>query len=571
MVEKDPSAGTWSRGARLIAVLVLFAATLALAVFFALRPPAESVRADVARDGDFCPVDPSRVAGSATYLLDLGKPLADATTPGRLLRDVTRALGAEEELFVFALTADANAPKRLVDRLCKPYGEAAIRIQADKNQGLRDCDDLPAQLSMGLRDLASRFCARRNGLAARIDQLAANSPRKVDNAYLIEALEETTRELARRTHPRKLYIFSDMIQHAAWYSHVDLPWSGWNFAAFSLRKGLGEALPESGVLESGVPEGERGFDLTVFYPIRAGRTERLRPRHAHQTFWRSYFRELHGAEVAFRELPVAPRFDSLRLMPRPTDGIERDIEAAQRTIEKLRRHRAAAEAAGAVPVVEEPKPAPPAATSRQDKPAPQAAPPASASQPPAPTSLGESAPARSAPPPAQAPADTVASAEPPVAAVEPSLRTPPSDLAAQKRQTPDLPVCAVSLLPDFTPSLASDGYPGARRVNYGAGVVTVHYSLDAQGNTTEVRAVVDSPSRPSAADRLAQDTAAEVRRWRFALEGVPPGGCVPPAKQVATFTYKQKCVGSPLPTCRTVRAGVAVRQQDAPHSAAGSL
>ena len=554
-MEKDPSPTTWRRRALVAAALVPIGAVFAGAVFFAPQNPAQGNTADVVRDGDFCPVDGSRIAGSASYLLDLAKPLADAKTPGRLLRDVTRELGEDVELRVFALAADANAPRVLVDRLCKPYHEAAIRSQAAKDQGRRDCDDLPAQLSVGLRDRASGFCARRNALAARIGQLAANSPRQVNDAYLLEAIEETARALARRPNPRKLYIFSDMIQHAAWYSHVDLPWPGWNFAAFSLLASPGEAPRESGVFE-GVPN----LDVTVFYPIRRGRTEPLRPRHAHQTFWRSYFREVRGTEVAFRQLPLAPRYDAPRLMPRPTAGIEKDIEEVQRTIDKLLARRAEA-AAVKPPDVEEPKTPQLAAAPPPDATPPRSAPPETASGPVASAPTRASARTSRPPPPARTPPDTVASAELAVTAVEAPPPASPSDLSepAPEPVPPGLPLCAVSLLPGFAPSLAPDNYPGDRRVNYGTGVVTVQYSLDAQGNTTDVRARVDSPSRPSTADRLASDTVAEVQRWQFAFGAAPLGGCTLPAQQVATFTYGQKCVGSPAPSCRTVRASVAVR------------
>ena len=582
-MEKDPSPATWRRRARVAAALVPIGAVFAAAVFFAPQNPAQGDTADVVRDGDFCPVDGSRIAGSATYLLDLAKPLADAKTPGRLLRDVTRELGADVELRVFALAADANAPRELVDRLCKPYHEAAIRSQAAKDKGRRDCDDLPAQLSVALRDRASGFCVRRNALAARIGQLAANSPRQVNDAYLLEAIEETARALARRPNPRKLYIFSDMIQHAAWYSHVDLPWPGWNFAAFSLLASPGEAPLESGVFER-VPN----LDVTVFYPIRRGRTEPLRPRHAHQTFWRSYFREVRGTEVAFRQLPLAPRYDAPRLMPRPTAGIEKDIEEVQRTIDKLLARRAEA-AAVKPPDVEEPKTpqlaaapppdatpprsappetaggpvasAPTRASARTSRPPPRRAPPETAGEPVASVPPRASARTSRPPPPARTPPDTVASAELAVAAVEAPPPASPSNLSEPEPEPvpPGLPLCAVSLLPGFAPSLVPDTYPGDRRVNYGTGVVTVQYSLDAQGNTTDVRARVDSPSRPSAADRLASDTVAEVQRWQFAFGAAPLGGCTLPAQQVATFTYGQKCVGSPAPSCRTVRASVAVR------------
>ena len=138
---------------------LLVAVALSVVLVFFSRPNSEHEL-----DGDLCALAPDQAAGRAVFLLDFRKPMDDANLPlpGELVRDVSLRLGANTELRVFALSADPRAPRLPLDRICKPYDNADLQIGTAKDQRntLRDCDDLPAQLSASLRETAERFCRR---------------------------------------------------------------------------------------------------------------------------------------------------------------------------------------------------------------------------------------------------------------------------------------------------------------------------------------------------------------------------------------------------------------------------
>lgn len=566
------------RGSRRAIWLPAIAIALAVAAFLVFKTPAGGHEAFPALDGDLCPTESAHVAGSATYLLDLRKPLTDAGAPGRFLLEVGRELAAGVELNVFAVTDQPAAPRRLLARLCKPYAEAEIAgsTAKDSAESQRDCNDLPAQVSKRTRDLATRFCARRDALRVRIDDLAAAAPRNVANAYLVEALEHTRTAFASRPAPWKLYVFSDLLQHAAWYSHLDLRWTDWSYDAFTPRREA--ALPAA----ANAPAAP--WHVVVFYPLRQRVTEPLRPRYAHQTFWRSYF-ETQRAEVAFRELARAPAYHAPPLMVTPTEALAQDIEAVLQDTE--RRRKAAAEMelaltefdAGGLPAAAD-GPATAAAPATADAPLPQAAGPSPEPSPPAQSAPGGQAPAGASPQaepevrtptdagePSQPSAPLVAAPPPPVVetvlandALALAERSPSIKAPASPDASPQRPVCVIALKPEFAPSLAPGGYPGDQRVSYGAGAVTVRYTVDADGRTVDADVVANAETqavRPDDAAALARDTAAEVRRWEFSFAEANPRDCVL-APRIATFNYVERCVGSPVPTCRTVRGNVAV-------------
>lgn len=530
-------------------------AVLAISIVALLWPGTTDVAAEQPWDGDLCPIPPDEPAGSATYLLDLRKPVGDVSAPGRALRDVLAELGKNEELRVYALTGDPAAPRQRIERLCKPYAQADLAVQGAKSLGRRDCDDLPAQISERVYAGAQRFCERRTALEARLEVLASARRRAVSDGYLIEAFEQTARAMARRPQPRRLYVYSDMVQHAPWYSHLDIAWPSWSYEAFASLRG-GEAPSD------GATAGASLAHVVVFQLLRARLTEPLRPRYAHQTFWRDYFRETRGAEVTFRELPATPGYAATRLMPRRSADVEQALREAQQTLAKSRQQQGAA----SLDAGPSPQPRPEAASAMTpQRPAP---PPAVAIAPSTPppsrrlqsaeqiepaakrpeVSAGAPEPLRPEPALAAAPPTSPPAPAPPAAPPEPNLAAPA-----------ELPTCGVSLLPEFRPALAVGGYPGNRRVDYGAAVVMVRYGLDERGRPIEVIPSVDAPTRLSDADRLAADTAAQVQSWRFAVRDVEAGACVPPARQIATFTYRRKCVGAPVPKCRTVRESVQVR------------
>lgn len=547
--------------------LPLVAIALVAVGLFAFNGQPDDYGVELSLDADLCPAEAQDITGSATYLLDLRKSIGDGTAPGESLNDIGRRLQAGTELRVYAIAEDAVAPRRLLDRFCKPYAEREVVVRAAKDQGKgeRDCNELPAQVSQRVRDLASRFCARRDALRTRIDRLAANTPHVVENAYLVEALEDTAAEFADRPKPRKLFVFSDMLQHADWYSHLDLGWTGWSYATFASRAAERETAAPTAVA---LPPGER-LRVTVFYPPRRRVTESLRPRYAHQTFWRRYF-EAQQAEVDFVELSRAPVLEARRLMVTPKEEIAREIAAVLEDTKERREAAARSELALAELESRQPPPTPPPA-----RPAPAAAAVGTLArpvEPPAEPAITTNNPSEE-PAPAQGRANIGAAtpATPPAdASEEPAVPAPllagaadalaPAEAAdSAVAAGPTLPACAISLKPEFAPSLAAGGYPGDRRVNYGAAVVRVRYTVDDQGRTVDAAVVPQVATEGGASGdlaNLAEDTAAEVRQWEFALPGNRDACALLP--QVATFTYGERCRGSPVPTCRTIRTNVAV-------------
>ena len=563
--------GTSRRGRHRALILPLFAVALvAVGLLFVFNTPAGDLDGAPALDADLCAIEKQHITGSATYLLDLRKPLGDATAPGRSLRGIGQDLEAGAELQVYAITDDAASPRRRLDRFCKPYSEAEIVVRAAKDQAKRDCDELPAQVSARLRDLATRFCARRDALQAQIDRLAAQTPRSVANAYLIEALQETAAALANRRKPWTLYVFSDMLQHADWYSHLDLRWTEWGFDNFAERAvARAASSPAAGASLAGAR-------VTVFYPPRRRVTDGLRPRYAHQTFWRAYFKAQQAA-VEFVELSRAPSYHAPRLMVTAMEELTQDIDAVLQDTEKRRKAAAEKELALAdleTQLAEEASPAPAVSAPPASQAAETVAETASTGDT-APNPGGESTAIRQLEAEAVAPPSSTASteraetaesstvladvvAEPPLTLPERPAPAADTRTLAQTPNDPPLPGCVISLKPEFEPSLTPGGYPNGRRVSYGAGTVTVRYSVDAQGRTVNAAVVAgaDGATPGGAFADLAQDTVAQVRRWEFSLPEGHPGDCslVP---QIATFNYVERCRGSPVPTCRTVYASVA--------------
>ncbi|MDE0348496.1 MAG: hypothetical protein OXM56_02135 [Gammaproteobacteria bacterium] len=312
--------GLWS--------LLVLAGALALVVTLAMQVQGQLQEPAIV---DACHGEDADGAGHAVFLIDLQKPLAPAHAklPGRLLSDVTLDLAAHTELGVYALADYAEAPRMLLGRLCKPYGNGDLAVGTAKDQDAttRDCDDLPAQIPSSVRDSAKRFCAERDALAGRIDALAAQARNaSVDNAYLVEALEDTLRDFEQVAGPKSLYVFSDMMQHAEWFSHLDTPWRDWDIEAFS-------ALRESRASLAGAsPDQTGGFDATIFYLARQDVTEHPRQRLVHRQFWEAY---LAPSETVFEDQAPVLQYAGVPLMDVPTEA---ELVAQER--ERVRYERA---------------------------------------------------------------------------------------------------------------------------------------------------------------------------------------------------------------------------------------
>ena len=317
---------------RMLLPPVLVIGALAAALFFFDDSPGE----EVLRDADLCPVDRERITGSVMFLFDFTKPLDPfrATLPGDLLRDRLRVLGRDTEVQVFSLADSPSAPRALLKRLCKPFDNDDLperTNEADSGKqraATRGCEALPAHPAEQVSQSATRFCIARDALQDDLNTLAGDGwpeDENVANAYLVEALEDVRLEFAERPGPNLLYVFSDMMQHAPWYSHLDLDWTDWDYDDFA-------ELLESRNWLFRQRNNSAGMQAEIFYVPRRGTTDRPEARELHQDFWRNYF---SGAEIAFHRQAPMPAYTAMPLMNVPTEA---EIAARERAaIEQLLR------------------------------------------------------------------------------------------------------------------------------------------------------------------------------------------------------------------------------------------
>ena len=502
-------------------------------------------------DNDLCALESDESNAQAVFLLDFRKPLEHAyrTLPGELLRDASLGLSANTELRVFALSPDSQAPRLSIDRVCKPYANTDLQIGTAKDQtdSLRDCDDLPAQLPASLREAAGRFCARRQSLQNRVNALARNQPpTPLTNSYLIEALEDTVIDLSKGSGPRTIYVFSDMMQHASWYSHLDLEWTDWNFENFdqtraALTARMGRRPPVS--------------DLTVqvYYIPRVDLTDHPRPKRAHQAFWEAYF---DNAQLTFHEQPPLPAYAAEPLMDRLTpeeiaaqerERIEQERQEAARMLAEVRKAREEldaewqkiAEERARMTAAPRARPERVAELRRQEQSlADQREELAERQAEIDEIGMEQAAEAETPPQIAGQQTDVETGAEDTLAgrqtvseAVEPadSLSDDRSEavgqlaLATDRSPANPLPPCNATLLPRFLAEAATDIYPGRRRMNYGSATIAVRYMLNEDGATIDDQIEVvreeSRAERPRSYDLFAQTATQVVRNWVFEFEG----------------------------------------------------
>ena len=502
-------------------ILAVLVATVAAAVVLA-----------VARETDLQRLAPCNEAAGqnhAALLFDATKPLDSAALA--VLRDIGPQVSAGRELRVHALVDDADEPE-FVGALCRPYHVDALDVAAakDGHAGRRHCDDLPAQLAPDLRAAAARYCAERADLAARLEALAGPE-RRVEGAYLMEAVARLLRGPGL---PDPLFVASDMLQHAPWYSHLDLDWTEWGFEHFQV------AARAHGMPVDASPLARIGHRIRVLYVPRQGLTDAVQVRDAHWSFWRAYFGE---AALEFDErrvaagYAVAARMDldaALGEVARERAAIRQERTDASRTLDAILQETAvlAAEQRSARAVVDDLERR--VAAVRRDRLAAEAeerrmqAEAADRRDPRA----GRIAPAA---------AEVALSPARPAEALAPAT-------------------CALHLLAPFDQALTTDRYVDDGAANYGAGVVVVRYAVGAGGKVLDDGLAIDAElsggSRPEHLATLADDALETVRGWRFAVDCGPAGSVGVGGQQAsATFTYRQKCVGAPIPRCRTAFGG----------------
>ena len=539
---------------------VLAAALIALVIVMFLDDQAD----ERALDAELCPLDTKDIARRTAFLVDLRKPLGvdQPTLLADSLRTVTMALDANSELRVFVIADTDATPRRQLARLCKPYDNAELAFEGAKDGSLttRDCDELPAQVTAQVRDRAQQFCARRTRIETELDRLAtASRSGVVENAYLVEALEETALELVDASPPHSLYLLSDMLQHAPWYSQLELDWADWTFEQFARLRSAQDALV--GPRPAAVVD----VDVTIFYLPRQGVTDRPRTKVAHQRFWQRYFAEAFGTTAVFREQAAARAYEVAPLMERTTEAdlimeeralLEQEREEAQRLLEQIEEQRAALEEARQAAEEAERSPAPASEpvraeeaaavaaiadaddTADEGRPAPgttDPAPPVEVPDPPpvaepatdvaavSTTAAAEPDPTDASPPEplADSGEDLAGIAAPePAAELAPSLPPAPPPTSPATPPPQDGPAdCPLQLQPRYR---ANVEYPPNIRWAYAHATITVRYVVDEAGNTVDDAVTImeeESTAEPPAYLRRFGDHARRVvGTWRYDFE-----------------------------------------------------
>lgn len=482
-------------------------------------------------DADLCPLDTASLAGTATLLLDFRKPL-DAfglSLPGTALRDLSLDLDGATELRAFALTGDVDAPRQFLGRLCKPYDNADLSVGTAKDQrgAVRDCDDLPAQVPTRVRELADGFCERRAALQDRIYAMARRPIEgAVVNAHLLAALDDTLLEFADRPRPHTLYVFSDMMQHSDWYSHLDLDWTEWGFGEFVARRE--ETYP---TLEYGpAMDGQR---VQIYYVPRRGRTAQPRTAGAHKQFWREYFA---GAQVAFRDQPPMSSYEALSLMGIPTEAEvaaqERDeaerllalVQEEQAMLAEAREEAREAQEQARLEMEEELR-------RRQEELEAEV------------ERLRAEAEARAA---LEAAADEDAADGQPDDEVQVATgaeavqdEAAVADSGVDDPAPPEPVPCDADLLPGILPTAA---YPRGGRFNLGDAVMRVRFTVDEDGSTPDDEVLVDpegsSASRSRNFGTFAETAIQTVRRWEFQFDDPDDENCVKRQELSIAFEFQ---------------------------------
>ena len=538
-------------------------------------------------DEHLCPTTASGPSGLTVLLFDLTKPLAGLPpgSLGQLLREVTLEMERDTEIRAYSLTGSSNASRVLLTRLCKPFDSKAVKVATAKDHdgGTRDCDDLPAQMASDQRRSAFRFCELREAFESRLDHLAQNASERgweLAGAHLFEALGQTREDFLRHGGTQRvLHVVSDMMQHADWYSHLDLPSEAWDYDNY-LR------LRDSRHRLQGRWEAPADVDVHIHYMPREGLTAQPETGDFHRQFWRRFF---SAERVTFHDQLPLGSYAWTPLMRPPSGGDAVRTAAAPLTIEEQVRTpdtEAAAEAgapavAEVEPVGEQPEPpavavAEPAAEQPEPPAVAEAEP---AAEQPEPPTVAEAEPAVEQPePPAVAEAEPVAEQpEPPaVAEAEPVAEEPEPPAVAEAGPPAEEPGQALIASPAFEDAsgdsdeaggdaqlgdaaqaqavgtevlecseetllrmLAQSGrqwhpeYPRGGFKDYGSAELALHFMVNDDGQVElEGSRVLEQESileRPGYFRLFANQTIAAIQDWFFPLENSEGRVCTPRA------------------------------------------
>ena len=531
-----------------MAPLVLVAAMIGALVLSFSGPQTEPE----SRDADLCPTNAEDISGTTMLLYDFMKPLGknQASLPSNLLWDVGLLMERNTELRVFSLTGMPDSPRTLLKRLCKPYANADLQVETatDTLGTLRECDDLPAQLSSDIRESATAFCGQLESLENRLDQMAPTEwpkERSVQSAYLVEALEDMRLDFHDQPQPHAIYVVSDMMQHAKWYSHLDDSRTNWSYEAFAKLM----AAQIWGNLKHSDAASKR---VEIFYVPRNGLTDQPQARQAHQRFWHDYFA---GSETAFHNQATAPSYSFAPLMNVPTEAelVDQERLVLEQRLRQVREDSARFPEREQLPLerersrqqlVETEQPRAEALSEADDEPSAQQEAPAT-EQP-----VVRQEPAAPMEQPA-ARQEVAAPTEQPVAREE--VAAPPEQPVAREEPTPSQPIpiqepvlrpppAACALQPwQETGNLGPD-YPRGGRVNMGSATITVRFEVDAQGATVDDEVVVVDDESQSERERyfevFAAEAVAAVQDWQLAFVEPAEEGCARPQTDSVEFKFE---------------------------------
>lgn len=491
-------------------------------------------------DEDLCPIAPNGSSAHRTVLLlDLRKPVpvrrAGRSLAGAVWQLASVQAAANTELEVFTVGTNPMAALHRLARLCKPDGAISntdLAIDRAENDEL-ECSDPSAELTDRQRAVATQFCVRRDELRTRIETIARRSSAPVDSAFLVEAIEEIGLALATETRPKSLFVFSDMLQHANWYSHVELAPTDWGFSRYvSVREEQNSRIGPR-------PPALADLAVTLYYMPRQGITDSAPAARAHRQFWREFFVASASAEPRFSSFPPAPGYETAPLMSPAEEAdvitqarlrLQREREAAERELLRLTQERAALEndvnplPAPAQPPLAQPEP-----------PAAQAQSPATAAEGVVERPTVADAAAASGPP--------VAPPQEQPAAAQPAQPEPAEALLAD--ESPSAPpvnrqTCRAQLLPRYT--LRAPPYPGRGRVDYGSATITVSYAIDDEGNTVddsiEVLNEASSATRPTYLNLFVGEARDIASRYRFRFDESSDDVCTRSQRLTTQFQFQ---------------------------------
>ncbi len=481
---------------------------------------------ELALDEHLCPIG-GEASASKAFLVDLTKPIDSGSLPPALLKRVVGELERGDELRLYLVNSAEDTPRTEFGRLCKPFGDADLDVMSKDYGGgaMHGCEDIPAQLTPRVRELARRFCALQAEMETRLARAAEDAAARIatDGSPLVEALTDLLVEMAERAAPQTLYMFSDMMQRAPWFSHLEVPWQQWHHGALVYLVQPWVQVPSTGAMR-----------VELFYVPRIGSTDQPRIRREHQRFWQEYFGDV---PVRYHDQAPMSGYDATALMDdlrvaELAAGAWRDAEDLLSQMQQERRRLEAARErlVQALDRVEQVQPA--SREGREGKaqrgelaadaaelPVAQPAPRASEVQRGSPvTSDG-----------ADGAGGDVGGAT--------SRRT----AAAGPAETPAPPPVGGPC--ELSPTPASAGlapaYPQRGRTDLGTASVAIRYVVDDEGETPddEVRPIAE---RSSAAierhlDLFVESAVAAVQQWSFEIAGAD--ACVFPVEQATTFEF----------------------------------